>query len=72
MLKLLLGVAVEVLVAGLIAGLILALAIPLLNQAGVVVVGDAASRFVIIGVLAVALAVALLRPRSAIQRHFKR
>ena len=72
MLKLLLGVAVEVLVAMLVAGLIVALAIPLLDRTGVVAVGDAASRFVIIGVLAVAVAVALLRSRSAIQRHFKR
>ena len=72
MVKLLLGIAVEVIVAMLIAGLILALAIPLLNQTGVAAVGGAASRLVIIGVLAVAVAIAVLRPRSAIQRHFKR
>lgn len=72
MLKLLLGVLVEVLVAMFFAGLIVALAIPLLHRSGLAAVGDAAMRIVIIGVCVAALAVALFRPGSAIHRHIKR
>lgn len=72
MLKLLLGVVIEVLVAVALAGLILALAIPLLNRNDVVEVKDLASRVVITGVLATAIAVALFRPGSAIHRYIKR
>lgn len=72
MVKLLLGVVVEVAVALLIAGLILAIAIPLLNQSDVVAVGDATSARIIIGVMIVALAIALFRPGSAIRRFSKR
>ncbi|HET9467790.1 MAG TPA: hypothetical protein VFO48_05240 [Vicinamibacterales bacterium] len=72
MLKLLLGVVVEVAVALLIAGLILATAIPLLNHSEVVTVGDTASARVIIGVMVSAVAIALFRPGSAIRRFGKR
>lgn len=72
MLKLLLGIAVEVLVAMLIAGLVLAIAIPLLNRGDVVTVGDAASARIIISVMITALAIALFRPGSAIRRYGKR
>lgn len=72
MLRLLIGVVIEVAVALLIAGLLLAIAIPLLNRSDVVTVGDSASARVIIGVMIVALAIALFRPDSAIRRFSKR
>lgn len=72
MLKLLFGIAIELLVAVALAGLILALAIPLLNRNGLAGANDAASRVVIIGVLAGAITVALFRPGSAIHRYVKR
>lgn len=72
MVKLLLGVVVEVLVAVALAGLILALAIPLMNRNNLVEANDLASRVVITSVLAVAVAVALFRPGSAIHRYLRR
>ena len=72
MLRLLLGVVVEVALATLLAGLILAAAIPLLNRGGLVTVGDLTSTIVIVGVIVGALAIALFRPGSAIRRHRKR
>ena len=72
MLKLLLGIAIELFVAVALAGLILALTVPLLNRNNLAGVDDAASRVVIIGVLAGAIAVALFRPGSAIHRYVKR
>jgi len=72
MLKLLLGVVIEVFVAVLLAGLILALAIPLLNRNHLADAGDITGRAIIIGVLVGAVAVALLRPGSTIHRHLKR
>ena len=71
MLKVLLSVAIEVCVGVLFAGLILALAIPLLgriNPGGV----NAVPRILIVGVLVSALAIALFRPGSAINRYMKR
>jgi hypothetical protein len=70
--KLLLGVVIEVLLATMLAGMILALAIPLLNRGGLIHIGDARSRGIIIGVMLAALAIALLRPGSAIHRYVKR
>ena len=70
--QLLLGVVVEVLVAMLAAGIILGVAIPLLNRGGLIIVGDARSRSLIIGVVLLVLAVALFRPHSAIHRHIRR
>ena len=72
MMKLLLGVVIEVLVAVLLAGLILALAIPLLNRNDLAGAGDITARTIIIGVLVAAVAVALFRPGSAIHRYIKR
>lgn len=72
MLKLLLGIVLELFVAVALAGLILALAIPLLHRNDLAGTNDAASGVVIIGVLAGAIAVALFRPGSAIQRHLRR
>jgi hypothetical protein len=69
--KFLLSMVIEVCVGVLIAGLILALAVPLLTRinpegaAGV-------SRILIVGVLVTALAIALFRPGSAINRYMKR
>jgi hypothetical protein len=70
--KLLVGVVVEVFVAVLAAGLMLGLAIPALNRAGLIASGDDTVRILIIGVLVLALAIALFRPGSAIHRHIKR
>jgi hypothetical protein len=72
MLKLLLGVVIEVLVGVLVAGLILALAIPLLNRNDLVGANDIAARIIIVGVLVGAVALALFRPGSAIHRYIKR
>ena len=72
MLKLVLGIVIEVLVSVALAGLILALAIPLMNRSDLMNGNDLASRVVITGVLAVAVAVALFRPGSAIHRYIKR
>jgi hypothetical protein len=71
MLKLLLGVVVEVFVAVSLAGLILALAIPLLNSQDLLGAGVMA-RIIIVGVLIGAVAIALFRPGSAIHRHTNR
>ena len=72
MLKLLLGVVIEVFVGVSLAGLILALAIPLLNPRGLHGRERLTTTIVIIGVLVVAVAIALFRPGSAIHRHIKR
>ena len=72
MLKLLLGICVEILVAVLFAGLILALAVPFLNRSVPDGAGESALAAVIIAVLAGAIGVALFRPGSAIRRHIKR
>ncbi|MEO5740120.1 MAG: hypothetical protein ABIS29_05950 [Vicinamibacterales bacterium] len=69
LLNLLLGVVVEVLVGVMLAGLILALAIPLMHRNDVVETSDPTSRIVIVSVLVGAVAVALLRPGSAIHRY---
>ena len=69
MLKLLLGLVIEVFVGVLLAGLILALAIPLLNRNDLA--DDVASRIIIVSVLAGIIAVALFRPGSAIRRYLK-
>ena len=72
MLKLLLGIAVEVAVAICIAGLLLALAVPLLNRGDLATVGDTTSTIVITGVMIAALAIALFRRGSALRRYSKR
>jgi hypothetical protein len=72
MLKLLLGVVVEVFVGVSLAGLILALAIPLLNRNDLQGANDSTTTTIIIGVLVGAIAVAVLRPGSAIHRYVKR
>jgi hypothetical protein len=71
MLKLLLGLAIEVCISVMAAGLILALAVPLLSRINPE--GDAGiSRVLIVGVLVSALAIALFRPGSAINRYIKK
>ena len=71
MLKLLLGVLIEVFVAVSLAGLLLALAIPLLNRHDLTGAGDVMTGTVIVGVIAGAVAIALFRPGSAIRRYVK-
>lgn len=70
--KLLLGVFIEVFVAVSLAGIVLALVIPVLNRAGSAGVGDPAGTVVIVGVLVAAVAIAVLRPGSAVRRYVKR
>jgi hypothetical protein len=72
MLKTVLGVAVELVIAGAIAGLMLAVAVPLLTRADLGGAEDISTRVVIAGVLAGAVAIALFRPGSAIRRYTKR
>jgi uncharacterized protein YqgC (DUF456 family) len=71
MLKLLLGVVVEVFVGVSLAGLILALAVPLLNRNDLQGASHSTTT-IIVGVLVGVVAVALLRPGSAIHRYMKR
>jgi uncharacterized membrane protein len=71
MLRFLLGVAIEVCVGVLVAGLILALAVPLLTRFNPEAAA-AVSRILIVGVFVSALAIALFRPGSAINRYMKR
>jgi hypothetical protein len=72
MLKLLLGVLIELLVSTMVAGLILALAIPLLNRSNLADANDVTSQIIITSVLIGAVAIALFRPGSAIHRYIKR
>jgi uncharacterized protein YqgC (DUF456 family) len=72
MLKLLLGVVIEVFVGVSLGGLILALTIPLLSRSELLDAHDITARTVVVGVLVAAVAVAVLRPDSAIHRHMKR
>ncbi len=72
MLKLLLGVVIELLVSTMVAGLILAVAIPLLNRSNLADASDRTSQIIITGVLIGAVVIALLRPGSAIHRYIKR
>lgn len=72
MLKTLLGVVVEILIAVAVAGLILALVVPLLHRNESVGTNDVTARAVITGVLVGAVALALFRPGSAIHRRIKR
>ena len=72
MLKLLLGVGIELLVSTMVAGLILALVIPLMNRSNLADGNDVTSQIVITGVLIGAVAIALFRPGSAIHRYIKR
>ena len=71
MLKLLLGVLIEVFVAVSLAGLILALTIPLLHQDGLTGVGGITAGTLVLGVLAATVAIAIFRPGSAIRRYVK-
>jgi hypothetical protein len=72
MLKTLLGVVVELIVAAAIAGFALAVAVPLLTRAELVGANDISTRLVVTGVLVAAAAIALFRPGSAIRRHARR
>ena len=72
MLKTVLGVVVEMLVSVATAGLLLAVVVPLLTRRNLVDAGDISTRAVITGVLVGAVALALFRPGSVIQRRLKR
>ena len=69
MLKLAVGMVIEVFAGVSLAGLILALAIPLLSRNDLLDADNITSRVIIIGVLVGAVAVALFRPGSAIRRY---
>lgn len=72
MLKLLLGVLVEVFIAVSLAGAILALLIPALSLSQAAGKGDLLVIVAVVGVLLASVAVALFRPGSAIHRYIKR
>jgi len=72
MMKLLLGIVVEIFVAVSVAGGVLALLIPALRLSDAVGERDRAVIAAVVGVLIVSVAVALFRPRSAIRRYAKR
>lgn len=71
MLKTVLGVVVETLVAVATAGLLLALVVPFLTRRDLVGANDISTRAVITGVLVGAVALAIFRPGSAIHRRLK-
>jgi hypothetical protein len=72
MLKLLLGVVIEVFIAVSLAGAILGLLIPALRLSQAVGKGDVRVIVAVVGVLLASVAVALFRPGSAIHRYIKR
>ena len=72
MLKLLLGVLVELFIAVSLAGAMLALLIPVLSLSQAVGKGDVRVIVAVVGVLLGSVAVALFRPGSAIHRYIKR
>jgi hypothetical protein len=72
MLKLLLGLAVEVFVGVSAGGVILALVVPGLRASSPAGRGDAAAAIVISGVLVAAVAATVFRPGSAIRRYRRR
>ena len=72
MLKTVLGVVVEIVVAVATAGLLLAVVVPFLTRRDLVGANDISTRAVITGVLVGAVALALFRPGSVIHRRLKR
>lgn len=72
MLKTVLGVVVEILVAVATAGLLLAVVLPLLTRNDFVGASNSSTRAVITGVLVGAVALALFRPGSVFHRRRKR
>jgi glycopeptide antibiotics resistance protein len=72
MLKLLLGVLVELFIAVSLAGAMLALLIPALSLSQAVGKGDVRVIVGVLGVLLASVAVALFRPGSAFHRYIKR
>ena len=72
MLKLLLGVLVELFIEVSLAGAMLALLIPALSLSQAVGKGDVRVIVAVLGVLLASVAVALFRPGSAIHRYIKR
>ena len=72
MMKLLLGVAIEIFVGVSVAGGILALLIPALTLSDAIGEHDRGVIAAVVGVLIVSVAVALFRPGSAIRRYARR
>lgn len=72
MMKLLLGVGIELFIGISVAGGILALLIPVLSFSDAVGARDRVAIAVVVGVLFVSVAVALFRPGSAIRRYARR
>ena len=72
MLKLLLGVLLEVFIAVSLSGTVLALLVPALSLTQAVGKGDVRVIVAVVGVLLASVAVALFRPGSAIHRYIKR
>ena len=70
--KLLLSVIIEVIIGVSLAGVVLAIAVPMLHSADLLGANDLTSTIVIVGVLVVAVAIALFRPGSAIHRRIRR
>jgi hypothetical protein len=70
--KLLLNVIIEVVIAVSLAGVVLAIAVPALHSADLLGANDLTSMIVVVGVLVVAVAIALFRPGSAVHRHIRR
>ena len=72
MVKTMLGVVGEILLAAALAGVLLAVVVPFLTRADLMGANDLSTRGVITGVLVGAVAIAIFRPGSAIRRHMKR
>ena len=70
--KLLLGVIIEAFVGIFVAGIILAVVIPALSRFSSAGPRDPTPTIVVVGVLAASVAVAILRPGSALRRYVKR
>jgi len=70
--KLLLNVIIEVVIGVSLAGVILAVAVPMLHSADLLGTNELTSAIVIVGLLVVAVAIALFRPGSAIHRRIRR
>ena len=72
MVRLVLAVVVEILVGTAIGGAVLAVLIPVLGHFGLVEPGDLTGAVIIIGALVCSVGLMILRPGSALNRHFER
>jgi len=72
MVKLVLTLAFEVMIGVALGGTVLAVLVPVLSHFGLVSSGDMTGAFVIISVLVISVGLIILRPGSALNRHFER